>query len=186
MHTNRVLSSSPSSTPARRGRWIDGLVLAAGLLGSASFAQADEFHTVLGAGIGAITGAVIGQSIGGRNGAIVGAGAGGLVGASMVHYDAPPPRHVLVQPVVTGYPYQRGFEPGYAVRPPVAAWQPPPPRHPGNWREPHGYGHPDSRGPQVIYRYERIYVEPGRYAPPQRDYGYNRDERYDRHRRHDY
>jgi uncharacterized protein YcfJ len=91
MHTNRVLSSSPSSTPARRGRWIDGLVLAAGLLGSASFAQADEFHTVLGAGIGAITGAVIGQSIGGRNGAIVGAGAGGLVGASMVHYDAPRP-----------------------------------------------------------------------------------------------
>jgi hypothetical protein len=74
---------------------------------ASSASRADEFNTMLGAGVGAVAGAVIGQSVAGRNGAIIGAGAGGLVGASIAQrgsYPAPvaytpPPAVVVPAPV---------------------------------------------------------------------------------------
>ena len=155
MHNNRVLTSIPtaSATPSRRSRWLSLLVLAGSLAGLAPLAQADEFRTVVGAGIGAVTGAYIGQSIGGRNGALVGAGAGGLVGASIAHQSGyATQRQAPVQPVLTGYPYQRGYEPYYPVRAPVAVWQAPPPQRYEGWRQvqhhrPHSYyGHHGHHG----------------------------------------
>ena len=144
MHNNRVLTSIPtaSATPSRRSRWLSLLVLAGSLAGLTPLAQADEFRTVVGAGIGAVTGAYIGQSIGGRNGALVGAGAGGLVGASIAHQSGyATQRQAPVQPVLTGYPYQRGYEPYYPVRAPVAVWQAPPPQRYEGWREVQQHGH---------------------------------------------
>jgi hypothetical protein len=166
MHTARVLPSTSFSaaTASHRARWVGLLVLAGSLASLAPLARADDFHTVMGAGVGAVAGAFIGQSIGGRNGAIVGAGAGGLVGASMAQQG--------------GYSAQRQIP----VQAPVAVWQAPAQRQYGGWREAHDYGHHYGRDPYVSNRYEQRYVETVRYAPPARDYVHDR---YDRHERRD-
>ena len=61
MHTARVLPSSSLSaaTASRRARWVGLLVLTGSLAGLAPLAHADEFHTVVGAGVGAVAGAFI-------------------------------------------------------------------------------------------------------------------------------
>ncbi len=123
-------------------------LLAGSLAGLApQAAHADEFQTVLGAGVGAVTGAVIGNSVGGRNGAIIGAGAGGLIGASIANQagysrgytpntyyqepayvvQAPQPQYRLVQPVT--YYQQPAYvvqapQPQYRVVQPVTYYQP--------------------------------------------------------------
>ena len=186
MHTARVLPSISLSaaTASRRARWVGLLVLTGSLAGLAPIAQADEFHTVVGAGVGAVAGAFIGQSIGGRNGAIVGAGAGGLVGASLAqHGGYYEQRQAPVQQAVTGYPYQRGYAPNYPVQAPVAVWQAPAPRPYVGWREVHerpDHRHHYGRDQYISTHYERRYVDAVRYAPPVRDYGHDRYDRYER------
>lgn len=110
-----------------RPRWfirsLAGLAGAA-LVVASQAAHADEIRTAVGAGIGAVAGAVIGDSIGGRSGALIGAGTGGLIGARVaqgpdwqrVSPPAPPPgaiyypQHpVRMQPVA----------PAVVVAPPV-------------------------------------------------------------------
>jgi hypothetical protein len=183
MHTARVLPSPFISavTAPRHARWIGLLVLTGSLAGLAPLAKADEFHTVVGAGVGAVAGAFIGQSIGGRNGAIVGAGAGGLVGASLAqrggYYEQ---RQAPVQQAVIGYPYQRGYAPNYPVQAPVAMWQAPAPRQYGGWREVHDHGRHYGSDEYVSNRYEQRYVDEVRYAPPVKTYGHDRHDRYER------
>ncbi len=60
---------------------LPALLLALGLF--AGSAQALDFGTAIGGGVGAVAGAVIGDSVGGRSGAIVGSGVGGAVGAAV-------------------------------------------------------------------------------------------------------
>jgi hypothetical protein len=178
MHTARVLPSTSTSvaTPSRRVRWVALLALTGSLAGIAPLALADDFHTVLGAGVGAVAGAFIGQSIGGRNGAIVGAGAGGLVGASMAQHGGYSAQHQMpVQQTVTSYPYPRGYETNYLVQAPA-------PRQYGGWHDVHDHGHHYGRDPYASNRYEQRYAEAVRYAPPNRNYG---PDRYDRHERRD-
>ena len=166
MHTHRVLSHSPSLfTPAaaKVGKLASLALLAGSLAVLAPQAHADDFHTVVGAGIGAVAGAAIGNSVGGRNGAILGAGAGGLVGASIAsqqrgagyapspypvatHYQQPAtyyqPQYPVAQPV-TYYqpqPQYRVVQPVTYYQPAVVAWQPAPQQ--GYWREEHRHrGH---------------------------------------------
>ena len=95
--TSSGTGPGPHNAMNNTARVLSLALLAGSLAGLAPLAQADEFQTVLGAGVGAVTGAVIGRSIGGRNGAILGAGAGGLVGASLAN--------------------QRNYAPGYAPNP---------------------------------------------------------------------
>ena len=161
MHTPGVLSLSPNfSTPnATKIGKLAGLALLAGSLAVlAPVAHADDFNTVLGAGIGAVAGAAIGKSVGGRNGAILGAGAGGLVGASVASqnysgggyahnpYPAPTyyqqaptyyqqpavvyqaPQYRVVQPITYYQP-----QPQYRVVQPITYYQPQPEYR--NWRE---------------------------------------------------
>ena len=164
MHTPRVLSLLPSFvTPAaaKFGKLASLALVAGSLTGLAPLAHANDFHTVLGAGIGAVAGAAIGNSVGGRNGAIVGAGAGGLVGASIAsqhhsfgyapnHYPAanhyyeqpatyyqPQPQYRVAQPV-TYYqppPQYRVVQSLTYYQPAVMTWQAPAPQYPHHWRE---------------------------------------------------
>ena len=122
-------------------------------------ARANDFNTVVGAGIGAVAGAAIGNSVGGRNGAILGAGAGGLVGASIAsqhhnsgyapspypvvtHYQQPPTYYqpqpqYYVAPPVTYYqprPQYRVVQPVTYYQPAVVTWQAPAPEY-HHWRE---------------------------------------------------
>jgi hypothetical protein len=174
MHTPRVLSLSSSRfTPmaARMGNLASLALLAGSLAGLAPQAHADEFQTFLGAGVGAVTGAVIGKQIGGRNGAILGAGAGGLVGASIAsqHYYAPgyapnpyPVATTYYQPQPTTY-YQQPVtvyqapQPQYRVVEPVTYYQPAvytvqaPPIY---YRPDYGYRH-HHRGGYYSYDYRR-------------------------------
>ncbi|MGB2882885.1 MAG: YMGG-like glycine zipper-containing protein, partial [Rhodoferax sp.] len=85
MTTAPVLSvSSQRPTGAGTRTWKALAVVAASLTALViPAAHADEFNTVLSAGIGAAAGAVIGHSIGGHRGALIGAGTGGLIGASV-------------------------------------------------------------------------------------------------------
>ena len=106
-------------------KWACLALVAGGLATASSASRADEFNTVLGAGVGAVAGAVIGQSVAGRNGAIIGAGAGGLVGASIAQQRGSyPVAAVPVQPVVSAYPAYPAY-PSYRYPTPVA-YAPPP------------------------------------------------------------
>lgn len=168
MHTPRVLSLlrffvTPAA--AKFGKLASLALVAGSLTGLAPLAHANDFHTVLGAGIGAVAGAAIGNSVGGRNGAIVGAGAGGLVGASIASqhhssgyapnqypaanhyyeqpttYYQPQPQYRVVQPV-TYYqppPQYRVVQPVTYYQPAVVTWQAPAPQYPHHWREERRY-----------------------------------------------
>jgi hypothetical protein len=158
MHTKpHSASSSPGSPLAAllRSKWAC-LALLAGILATLSAAsRANEFHTVLGAGVGAAAGAAIGQSVGGHNGALVGAGAGGLIGASVARGHATP-----AYPMYPAYPVHQTHV--YAPPPPVVAWQPPvqhwqPSRH-HHHHHGHHYAHRENHRDQ-------------HYAPPVRDSG---------------
>ncbi len=166
MHTPRVLPLSPALfTPAatKVGKLASLALLAGSLIGLAPLAHADDFHTVLGAGIGAVAGAAIGNSVGGRNGAIVGAGAGGLVGASIASqhhasggyapnrypvatyypqpttYYQPQPQYRVVEPVTYYQPQPyRVVQPVTYYQPAVVTWQAQAPQYP-YWREERRY-----------------------------------------------
>ncbi len=124
------------------GKLAGFAILATSLVALSPQAHADEFQTVVGAGFGAVTGALIGNSIGGRNGAILGAGAGGLVGASIANQRnyspgyAPNPYPVAntyyQQPVAVyqaAQPQYRVIEPTVYYRQPVTVYQAPPPQY---------------------------------------------------------
>lgn len=162
MHTPRVLSLSSSMfkpAHAHLAKLASVALLVGGLAGLApQAAHADEFQTVLGAGVGAVTGAVIGKSVGGRNGAIIGAGAGGLIGASIANqngyargyapsgyvastYYAPQPTYVVQAP----QPQYRVVQPVTYYQPAVYSYPVPQPQY-IYWREGHHhhghhYGH---------------------------------------------
>jgi len=152
---------------AKVGKLASFALLAGSLAALAPMAHADDFNTVLGAGIGAVAGAAIGKSVGGRNGAILGAGAGGLVGASIASQNysggyAPNP-----------YPSQTYYQrPNTYYQPPVVVYQAPQPRY----REVQEITYYQ---PQPQYRV----VEPITYyqPQPQPQYRYWREERRDRH-----
>jgi hypothetical protein len=158
MHTESLSASSSPGSPLAallRSKWAC-LALLAGFLATLSAAsRADEFHTVLGAGVGAAAGAAIGQSVGGHNAALVGAGAGGLIGASIARGHAAP-----AYPMYPAYPVH---QPRVYAPAPVVVWQPPvqhwqPPHHHRHQHHGHHYSHRDDRREQ-------------RYGPPARDYG---------------
>lgn len=144
-------------------------VVTVSLTALASPAHADEFNTVLGAGIGAVAGAVIGQSVGGRNGALIGAGTGGLIGASVAQQRGYRPMEGMpVQPVYTSYPSYPAYSayPTYSTYPAYRAPAPvyyAPPRvvvvpapvyAAPQWRPEHrhGYGNDYGRGYEDHYR----------------------------------
>lgn len=131
MHTPRVSQlSSPltNAITARAGTLASLVLLAGALAGAAPLAHADDVHTFLGAGVGAVAGAAIGQSMGGRNGAILGAGAGGLVGASIANQGYAQQRPMPPAYAPNVYPATYYQQPVVHYRPPVVAWQPPPPQ----------------------------------------------------------
>ena len=173
MYTHRVLSYSTSlfKPAAAKVAELAGFALvAASLVVLTPEARANDFDTVVGAGIGAVAGAAIGKSVGGRDGAILGAGAGGLVGASIAsqqhnsgyapspypattHYQPPatyyqPQPQYHVAPPVTYYqpqPQYRVVQPITYHQPPVVVWKAPPPQY-RHWREErrdyyHGHRH---------------------------------------------
>lgn len=147
---------------------LASLALLAGALASvAPQAYADDVHTFLGAGVGAVAGAAIGQSMGGRNGAILGAGAGGLVGASIANQGYAQQRPGPMPPAYAPNPHHATYYQHPVARyyqPPVVAWQPPPPQ---------------VRYVQPINYYQQPVVT--WQAPPQ-DYRHWRKERH--HQRH--
>jgi len=127
MYAESHTPSRPQHTPwaaLLRSKWACLALVAGGLATASSVSRADEFNTVLGAGVGAVAGAVIGQSVAGRNGAIIGAGAGGLVGASIAQRGSYPVAAVPAQPVVAAYPAYPAY-PNYRY-PTPAAYAPPP------------------------------------------------------------
>ena len=132
MHTPRVsqlssLSVNPMAT--KLGTLASLALLAGALAGVAPQARADDVHTFLGAGVGAVAGAAIGQSMGGRNGAILGAGAGGLVGASIANQGYAQQRTSPMPAYAPNvYPATYYQQPVMRYQPPVVAWQPPPPQ----------------------------------------------------------
>lgn len=154
---------------ARAGMLASLVLLTGGLAGMPAAAHADDLHTILGAGVGAVAGAAIGNSLGGRNGAIVGAGAGGLVGASIAN---------------DGYGYRRSnasvqvYAPNaYPVsyyQQPAVVWQAPQPQY--------RVVQPVAYYPQPVYRWQ---VEQPRYRywreEERHDHGrhYGRQERDD-------
>lgn len=145
MHTEPLSASSSPGSPLAallRSKWACLALLAGGLATLSSPSQADDFHTALGAGVGAAAGAAIGQSVGGRNGALVGAGAGGLVGASIAqgHYNAP--RAMVMTPAVPVYRAYPSYQSRIYAPPPAVVWQPPPYRV-QHWQPPrhHDHGH---------------------------------------------
>lgn len=127
-----------------RSKWACLALLAGSLATASSASRADEFYTVLGAGVGAAAGAVIGHSMGGHNGALIGAGAGGLVGAGLAQrttypvYPAYPPRAVYVAPPTVLIP---------APMPAAPHWRPAPHRH-----HPHHHHHHGWNGDSREYR----------------------------------
>lgn len=188
MNADSNTSSRPQHSPwtaLLRSKWACLALVAGGLATASSASRADEFNTVLGAGVGAVAGAVIGQSVAGRNGAIIGAGAGGLVGASIAQRGAYPVAAVPNQPVVTAYsaypaypsyrypaPVVYAPAPAVMVPAPVYAapqWHPAPPAHHHHrwereYRDYRGYApmprqepRPfiDGRGDQERLRHER-------------------------------
>jgi len=189
MHTPRVLSSSPrllKPAATRAGTLASLALLAAGLACVAPRAHADDFHTIVGAGVGAVAGAAIGQSLGGRNGAIVGAGAGGLVGASIANQgyysQQPQQRYIPVQQAYAPNPYPVTY-----YQQPVVAWQAPQPQY-RNWQPVSYYRQPVTvwQAPQPQYRYwreehhhERDYGHRERYDAPQWGRGDGRHDRRD-------
>lgn len=160
MHSDpHTPSSSPRSpwTALVRSKWAGLALIAGGIATASSASRADEFNTVLGAGVGAVAGAVIGQSVAGRNGAIIGAGAGGLVGASIAQRGAYPyPVAAMpVQPVVNAYPRYSYPAPVYYAPPPVVVYQPAV-YQVETWR-PHHHDHGHHYGQGWDHR---VYVEP--------------------------
>jgi hypothetical protein len=147
MYAESRTPSRPLRTPwaaLLRSKWACLALVAGGLATASSASRADEFNTVLGAGVGAVAGAAIGQSVAGRDGAIIGAGAGGLVGASIAQQrgsrpvaGVPVPPPVAVYPAYPNYRYPTpaAYAPPPAVMVPapvyaVPHWRPaPPPRH---------------------------------------------------------
>ena len=171
MHTPRVSHlSSPLTKPlaARLGAVASLALLTGALAGVAPLAHADDVHTFLGAGVGAVAGAAIGQSMGGRNGAILGEGAGGLVGASIANQGYAHQRHGPMPPAYApnAYPATYYQQPVVRYQPPVAVWQAPPPHY---------------RHVQPITYYQQPVVT--WQAPPQ-EYRNWRKERHN-HRHHD-
>lgn len=173
MYTPRVLSFPTSlymPAAAKVAQWAGFALVASSLVVLAPQARANDFNTVVGAGIGAVAGAAIGKSVGGRDGAILGAGAGGLVGASIAsqhhnggyapnqypaatHYQQPgtyyqPQPQYHVAPPVTYHqprPHYRVVQPITYYQPPVVTWQAPAPQY-RHWREErrdyhHGHRH---------------------------------------------
>lgn len=143
MHTPCVsqltsLSANPAAT--KLGTLASLALLAGALAGVAPPAHADDMHTFLGAGVGAVAGAAIGQSMGGRNGAILGAGAGGLVGASIANqgYAQQRPMPPVYAPNI--YPATYYQQPVVRYQPPVVAWQAPPQEY-RYWREERHHRH---------------------------------------------
>jgi len=170
MHTPRVsqLSSWPANPAAAKLGTLASLALLAGALaGVAPQAHADDVHTFLGAGVGAVAGAAIGQSMGGRNGAILGAGAGGLVGASIANQGYAQQRPMPPAYAPNVYPATYYQQPVMRYQPPVVAWQPPPPQV--RYIQPVNY----YRQPVVTWQ------------PPPQEYRYWREERH-HHRHHDH
>ncbi len=172
MHTHCVSPSALPFPPAQSApfgaKLASFLVLTSALAGMAPLAHADEGRTLLGAGIGAVTGAAIGQSVGGRNGAILGAGAGGLVGASIANQEYSQQGHRQHGPLSPANPPATYYRPPVVhYQPPVAAWQPP--------------------RAQIRYGYPNTYYQPPRVwqAPVQNRY-YRRDERHRHRHHHDY
>jgi hypothetical protein len=164
---------------------LAGVALLAGALaGLAPLAHADDFHTLLGAGVGAVAGAAIGQSVGGRNGAIVGAGAGGLVGASIANQGGySQQRSIPVQQAYAPNPYPVTY-----YQQPVVAWQAPQPQYRGNWQPVAYYRPPVTvwQAPQPEYRYwreerrhEHDHGHHERYDAPQWGHGDGRHDRRD-------
>jgi hypothetical protein len=139
-------------------------LLAGSLAGLAPLAHADEFQTFLGAGVGAVTGAVIGKQIGGRNGAILGAGAVGLVGASIASQQRyPSPGYAPnPYPVATTY-YQQ--QPTTYYQQPVAVYQAPQPQYrvvqPVTYYEPAVYT--TWQAPPPYYRHDHGHHQHGYY-----------------------
>lgn len=153
-------------------------LLAGSLAGLSPLAQADEFQTVVGAGFGAVTGALIGNSIGGRNGAILGAGAGGLVGASIANQRNYSPGYAPnPYPVATTY-YQ---QPTTYYQQPVAVYQAPQPQY--RVVESNTY----YQQPVTVYQAplpQYRVVQPVTYYQPQRDYYVRDGYRHNRHHGH--
>lgn len=147
MHTEPLTPSSPSPRSPwdalLHSKWACIALIAGGIATASSASRADDFNTFVGAGVGAVAGAMIGQSVGGRNGAIIGAGTGGLVGASIAQHGSYPypVAAVPVQPMVSAYPsypsHRYAPAPVYYARPPAVVYQAPvyrveswsPPRH---------------------------------------------------------
>jgi hypothetical protein len=122
MHADSHISSHPQHSAwaaLLRSKWACLALVAGGLATASSASRADEFNTVLGAGVGAVAGAVIGQSVAGHNGAIIGAGAGGLVGASIAQRGPYPIATVPARPAVVTYPAYPAY-PNYRYPAPVA------------------------------------------------------------------
>lgn len=189
---------SPSRSPwaaLLRSKWACLALVAGGLATASSASRADEFNTVLGAGVGAVAGAVIGQSVAGHNGAIIGAGAGGLVGASIAQQRGGyPVATVPVQAVVSTYPSYPAYAPAYpryqapvvyapppavVVPAPVYAvpqWRPAPPPH-------HDHGHHYGWGERRDYRVYApppvVRVEPRPFIDGRGDQERRRGERWD-------
>lgn len=144
------IASTPATRSRQLGRLALGLVSASLLLASLP-SRADEFRTVVGAGVGAAAGAMIGDSMGGPTGAVLGAGAGGLIGARVAQGSGWQQHPVAPPPPVVGY---RGYSPPVVVPaapPPMVYPVPaypaygPPPRH---WhRHRHGHHHDYANGP---------------------------------------
>lgn len=171
MHTSRVLSFAPSLlTPAaaKVGKLASFALLAGSLAMLSPIAHADDFNTVLGAGIGAVAGAAIGKSVGGRNGAILGAGAGGLVGASIASQQYSGGYSHNTYPAQTYYQ-----QPNTYYQPPVAVYQAPQPYY--REVQPITYYQP-----QPQYRV----VQPITYYQVQPQHRHWREERRERHHDH--
>lgn len=165
-----------------RSKWACLALIAGGMATASSASRADEFNTVLGAGVGAVAGAVIGQSVAGRNGAIIGAGAGGLVGASIAQRGAYPypVAAVPVQPMVSAYPSYRYPAPVYYAPPPAVVYQPAVyqvetwrPRH-------HDHGHHYGQGwDRRVYAAPAPRLEPRPFIDGRGDQERRRGERWD-------
>jgi len=181
MTTAPVLSvSSQRPTGAGTRTWKALAVVAASLTALViPAAHADEFNTVLSAGIGAAAGAVIGHSIGGHRGALIGAGTGGLIGASVAQQqgyrsEAYMPAQPLgdyyqsyptysAYPTYSTYPAYRAPTPVYYAPPRVVVVRAPVYVAP-QWRPEyrHGYGNYYGRGGWD----QRAYAPPVRYVQP--------------------
>lgn len=172
MHANTHTPAPRSPwTALLHSKWACAALVAGACATASSTSHANDANLVLGAGVGAIAGAVIGQSVAGRNGAIIGAGAGGLVGASIAQRGGYgyPAAAVAVQPVnaYPAYPAYPGYRyqapaPTYYAPPPAVVYQPPVYRV-ETWRAPqHRHDHGNHYGWNRDQRDHRAY---GAYGP---------------------